>query len=173
MLFKTKHLMHTLIRILNYFCFSQLRSVLVCQDLALYVHGQGDKVGSGRLHGEKELCIHEQYKYLFPCLYISALGTKYVQAKPKCPLPISVKKVLLTPTQHEYKICVCCFIPAKSEFEGFIVRSRMIQYCRRISSTFVVAAQFSVVALPDPFLDRVQGKNIFQVRRMPVAMLLL
>jgi len=34
-------------------------------------------------------------------------------------------------------------------------------------------AQFSAVALPDPFLDRVYRENIFRVRRMPIAMLLL
>lgn len=50
----------------------------------MYVHGQGDKVGSGRLHRKKELRIHGQYKYLFLC-FISALGTKHVQTKSKMP----------------------------------------------------------------------------------------
>lgn len=48
-LFKTKHMMHTVIHILNYFCFNQLSSICVCQDLVMNVHGQGDKVGNGRL----------------------------------------------------------------------------------------------------------------------------
>ena len=86
---------------------------------------------SGKLRGDKQLCICGQYKYLFLCLLINALGAKYVQTKPKSPLPISVKMVLLSHTQQDYKICVCCFIPAKSRSEVFIVKSGMIQYCRR------------------------------------------